>query len=271
MATTTGDKEFMSVFREIARRTQPWRVWSDFVELAACAISNKVDLRQYESREKRYMEIVGRYDRKEADSFAKLLAIIVNALDNDPEQDFLGSLFMQLELGNHWKGQFFTPYHLCALMAKLQVVDVPDKIATKGYVSVNDCACGAGALLIAFANETRRTGINYQQHVMFVGQDVDRTAAMMCYIQLSLLGCPGYVIVGDTLCDPPTDPPRPDAEVWYTPLYFSDIWHWRRLFRGIRSNNEQTPSNVAAKPVKAAPKPRKREENNEQVMQLTLF
>ncbi len=39
-------------------------VFADFVELCALSISNGVDLQQYESREKRYLEIVGKYSRR---------------------------------------------------------------------------------------------------------------------------------------------------------------------------------------------------------------
>ena len=60
----------------------------------------------------------------------------------------------------------------------------------QGWISVSDPACGAGALLIAFANECRRQHINYQTSVLFVAQDIDFLAGCMCYIQLSLLGCP---------------------------------------------------------------------------------
>ena len=77
------------------------------------------------------------------------------------------------------------------------------QIEKKGHISVNDPACGAGAMLIAFANVAKKHGINYQKQVLFIAQDIDRTAAMMCYIQLSLLGCPAIVAVGDikAICD----------------------------------------------------------------------
>jgi len=54
----------------------------------------------------------------------------------------------------------------------------------------------------------------------------------MCYIQLSLLGCAGYVIVGNTLTTPPTEPLE-NQNVWYTPLYFLDTWHWRRTAKKL--------------------------------------
>ena len=44
-----------------------------------------------------------------------------------------------------------------------------------------------------------REEINYQQNAYFVAQDIDPLVAKMCYIQLSLLGCPGVVIIGNTL------------------------------------------------------------------------
>ena len=114
--------------------------------------------------------------------------------------------------------------------------DAREQIQQKGWISVNDCACGAGALLIAFANECRKNGINYQTSVLFVAQDIDYITACMCYIQLSLLGCAGYVVVGDTLSHPATSVdhhgliPTPGQNVWYTPMYFRDVWHWRRAF-----------------------------------------
>lgn len=226
------EKQFLSVFRPLTDRYPAWRVWADFVELAGCTISNVLDKEQFEKREKRYLDIVGNYEKEEVEAFAMLMAIVTQALYDDPDQDFLGKLFMCLELGNHWKGQFFTPYDVCRLMADMQVTELHDRLQKQGVVSVNDCACGAGALLIAFANAVKRFGVNFQQHVLFVAQDLDRVAAMMCYIQLSLLGCPGYVLVGDTLKHPPTNG-LAGQEVWYTPMYFSDIWSLRRRFASL--------------------------------------
>lgn len=52
-------------------------------------------------------------------------------LERNPDQDFLGKMFMQLELGNHWKGQFFTSYNVCHLMAEMnmdaQVKNIEEK------------------------------------------------------------------------------------------------------------------------------------------------
>lgn len=177
---------------------------------------------------------------------AEMLGLITMALEENPEQDFLGSMFMRLELGNHWKGQFFTPYSVCKAMAEMNAPDLEATIEAKGWVSVNDPACGAGATLIAMANTMKNHEVNYQNHALFVAQDIDRVAGMMCYIQLSLLGCAGYVAIADTLCDPLVGSnvlqpmPNENQEVWYTPMYASEVWHFRRLFNMMDSFFKRT-------------------------------
>lgn len=106
--------------------------------------------------------------------------------------------------------------------------DVEDKLDEKGYITVNDPACGAGALLIAFANVCRQHKINFQEKVLFIAQDIDLTAALMCYIQLSLLGCNAVIIVGNSLLKPNF---HPDNEVWLTPMYFLNEWRFKNFFK----------------------------------------
>jgi hypothetical protein len=69
----------------------------------ATAISNAVDHRWKADREKTYLEIVKRYDKEERMVFPELAADVVNAFEADRNQDFLGSVYMELGLGDHWK------------------------------------------------------------------------------------------------------------------------------------------------------------------------
>lgn len=252
-------KQFVDEFKRLIGKYSSWQIWEDFVVMTACAISNRVDQRNYEKREALYMSRVKRYDPKDAQVFPKLFSIVVDALDTNPEQDFLGELFMQLELGSYWKGQFFTPYSLCRAMAELQFTGFPDK----PYISVNDPACGAGATLIGFANVIKSKGYNYQERILFAAQDIDQTAALMCYIQLSLLGCAGYVVIQDTLSKPTI---TADSDVWYTPIYFSGVWHWRRTYNRLNEIIKSTP-----KPVPEESMMTTTEVKTERPFQLTLF
>lgn len=126
----------------------------------------------------------------------------------------MGGIFTEFGLCNKARGQIFTPYNIAKLMAEIQCENLAEQITKKGFVTVHDCCCGAGALLIALANAARTQGVNYQRNMIFVAQDIDFTAAMMAYVQLSLLGCRGSVTVENSLAPHP-----PAAEnIWKLPM-----------------------------------------------------
>lgn len=230
-------QELLKVFREMCYSRSAWQVWADLISMIACSLANSTDPDKagvrYLEREREYKQCAERLGG--VDKPAQCMAVIVEALERNPEQDFLGELFMELELGNHWKGQFFTPYCVCKAMSNIVTGDVDEQIEQRGYISVCDPACGAGATLIATVSEMKLSKYNFQNHVVFVGQDVDRVAGMMCYIQLSLLGCAGYICIGDTLTNPVTGhvlfpQEREGQELWIMPMFRIGPWAHRRLF-----------------------------------------
>ena len=247
--TAEGAKqEFLQVFREMCYSRSSWQVWTDLISMIACTLANSTDPdkagSRYLDREREYKqcaEHLGGVDKP-----AQCMAAIVGALERNPEQDFLGELFMGLGLGNHWKGQFFTPYNVCRMMSDMQIGDgIQGEIEKRGYISICDPSCGAGATLIAAANTMKRKNVNYQSHALFVGQDIDRVAGMMCYIQLSLLGCAGYVCIGDTLTNPmvghvlfPQE--QSGQEIWIMPMFRVGVWGWRRMFASMEAAERDT-------------------------------
>lgn len=218
-------KEFCTLMDRFKFRYSRWQVWNDFLILSAISLANAIPTPEKEKREEWYISTISSYSKEEQEIFPKMLELVILALEENPEQDFLGSLYHHLELHQEQKGQFFTPYHICEFMSEIQFADMEmdEMLKERNYISVNDPACGAGAMLIAFANVAKKHGINYQKHVLFVAQDIDRTAAMMCYIQMSLLGCPAVVAVGDSLAKPF---PHPDNEVWHTMFYCLNQWRF---------------------------------------------
>lgn len=233
---TNHQNKIAEIFRKLhSGRHNHWTVWADFVTMAACSLSY-ADIERREERERLYADISKKYTESELVLFSEMFAEVVLGFEENPDQDLLGEMFMRLELGSGRKGQFFTPYNVCKAMASISAGDLKAEIDKRAYISVNDPCCGAGALLIAFANEAKRQGINYQQCIEFVAQDIDFTVAMMCYIQLSLLGCAGYVIVGNSLLPPD---PEEKQNIWYTPLYFLKTWHWRRTFKALSQVTEK--------------------------------
>lgn len=229
----TPKKAFLEAFGRLTNRYRAWDVWRDFITMFACSLSNPLDKEHRDKRESLYLEIIKKYNKQEQELFPELAAQTVLALEENPEQDFLGSIFMSLNLGNESNGQFFTPYHVCELMAEVTMDNTVQKVEQDGYILINDPCCGAGATLIAAIHAARKrlekANLNYQNHVLIVAQDVDSTVALMCYIQLSLLGVAGMIKIGNSLTEPITNKDSTE-NYWFTPMYFSPIWTTRRLF-----------------------------------------
>lgn len=117
-------------------------------------------------------------------------------------------------------GQFFTPYNVGQMMARINMPDsfVPDK---SRILRVNDPCCGAGCLLLAGYNAMREqlesTDPDWDKYVLFVAQDIDPLVCKMCYIQMCCIGVPGVVVVGNSLFP---DAERSPIDFWFTPKYF---------------------------------------------------
>lgn len=227
--------EIVKLFNALTGARQLWELWEDAMIMFATMLSNAVDKRFYDKREEMFRNVAGKYSEKEIQTFLQIFAEIVNQLEAEPEQDFLGDLYMQLDLGSHWHGQFFTPYNVCKMMADLQLPDVLSFEDTKA-VTITDCACGGGALLIASAHSYRKKmaeiGLNSQDFVCLYAQDLSMVAALMCYIQISLQGYAGKIKIGDSLLHPMLDSDN-GSNIWYTPMWFSDVWVMRRAVERI--------------------------------------
>ena len=101
----------VQLIRDLGRRHDVARVFTDFVEIGALSISNAVDSTMRAKRERRYLQIASRYGGAEMNEFAEMLAALALALDQEPT-DILGRTFHHLELQNRWSGQFFSPSSL---------------------------------------------------------------------------------------------------------------------------------------------------------------
>jgi len=158
-------KNLNELIRQAARRHDTWQVFRDFIAMAAISLSNAVDHAQSDPREAEYMQIVGRYERSEIALFPQMLGALTLALEDEP-RDVLGRLFTDLELGNKWKGQFFTPDSVCRLMAAMSLGEEASAIIEeRGYIRAMEPAVGGGAMVIALAQEMLAQGINYQHHL----------------------------------------------------------------------------------------------------------
>ncbi|CAM4018918.1 N-6 DNA methylase [Xenorhabdus thuongxuanensis] len=188
--------EFIKEFNSIAPYHNRFEVFRDFIHVAAIALENRI--LKLPELEKEYFKIIGRYEKKDVEKFCCLLSHVSLGLQREL-CDFLGKIFMSLNLGNSNMGQFFTPFEVSEMMAKMIIRNPQPKIEQSGYISVSDPAVGSGGMVIASAKALLEYGFDPSKHMLAICTDIDWVAARMCYVQLSLLGIPAIVNVGNSL------------------------------------------------------------------------
>lgn len=164
-------KNFNSVFNDLTYRYDASQIFSDFLSLVICCMA-------HHTQEKKYFEIINRYEKKEVDLFCRLFAELLKFYNREIEPGFwcdpLGTYY-ELLAGKYKKsnfGQFFTPNGLCDLMANFTIN--PDEWGK----TINDPASGSGRLILA-SNA-------YAEGNYYVAQDLDHicvkmTAINMCF------------------------------------------------------------------------------------------
>ncbi|OBR54024.1 N-6 DNA methylase [Paraburkholderia tropica] len=227
-------RELVSLLKQFSYGHHLDTVFRDFVEMAALAISNRVDRAQYDAREKRYMDIVGKYKPEEVQRFPAMFAALTGTFEVRVQgmldgsgvglTDVLGETYMMLGISNDRCGQFFTPYALSKLMAGMLGGDVAARADAQGFARVQEPACGAGGMIIATAEAFHEAGVNYQQSLHATCVDIDPCCVNMTYVQLSLLHVPAMVVHGNTL----------SMQVWghwYTPAHVLGGWNQKLKMR----------------------------------------
>lgn len=253
MSLSEAEKTFHKLLRANAHRHRAYSVFCDFCELSAIAISNAVDRLNFDVREARYLEIVGKYEREEVSRFQQMFYCVVDILEAGL-CDCLGRLFMGMDFGDAGKGQFFTPYEVSSLMARVLLTDAPEMVERNGFITFNEPAVGAGGMVIAAADALLAAGINYQQAMHVVAVDIDLTACHMTFIQMALLHIPGVVVHGNALH------PEVTWDEWITPAHILGGWDRRlaqqRAVDAMRLLLAGTPAEVdppSSEPLAAAP------------------
>lgn len=236
--------DFEKTFRALAPYKHRYEVFKDFVTMAACSLHN--GFWQDPNREEEYLRIIGQYKADDQQAFPKLLSQLIIALNEEP-RDILGPLYMGLEIASKDQGQFFTPPELSEMMARMTFAPELCKLDTQPFLTAAEPACGAGGMILALVKVMIAAGYNPAEKLWVQAIDVDRMAALMCYIQLSLWNVPAEVIVGNTLS-------LDIREVWYTPAHHMGLWKYRlRRKEGSAdvapAPKEQTPEPAVTTPV----------------------
>jgi type I restriction-modification system DNA methylase subunit len=149
-------------------------------------------LRRFESAgEADYMLAIKSLEPKTIDLCCQAFAVMVDHFWHEGcYADLLGPVYMEIRC--NWKGsalgQFFTPWNLCLMMAKMNFDDdLAQRIERGERVSVCDPACGSGATLLATrAAAAERFGRKTADRIVLAGQDIDELCVLMAKIQLRM-------------------------------------------------------------------------------------
>ena len=209
-------------------RIGKYQLISDVLECGAICIANTVDFANRAEREEQYREIMEKYLPDEQKIIVELFGMIFKLLssvvyDDGRFDDYLGEIFMRCNQGNSGTGQFFTPFHVSKLMAKISLgSEVVDQAENDGVITVNDPCCGGGGMLMAALDVLKNDyHINYTRNCFIDCGDIDRRCVYMTYLQLSLAGVPAIVKHQDAIS-------RELWSVWRTPAY---IFQYSRFGR----------------------------------------
>lgn len=212
---TEAEKNILKRIERLAGKYNPYNIFNDWITMLGLSIANActaIHGKVYNEREEWYMSIMNKYTKDEFDAFAEMTAYLVESLEEEMT-DVLGGVFMLSGAGNDRLGQFFTPFHLSELNAKIAL----DKMdLTEEKLKINEPSSGGGGMIIATAKVLKDNGINYQKKMEVVAQDLDWLGVFMSYVQFSFLGINAIVAQGDTLMEPYVKG-YPEARVFRTP------------------------------------------------------
>lgn len=237
-------KNIIKLFDQLTYRYGRNTVWDDWIYMCASSMSQTVDFKQ--NREDEYLRRINSYDKDAQNLLAEMFAELTLAFKEERFGDILGDIYSSMGMANNKNGQVFTPYHISKMMAAISggsPESLKAEIENKGYIAVSDPCCGAGVMLVAFADYCMDCGINYQDSVLFVAQDIDPVASLMCYVQMSLLGMPGYIMIGNSLIA------SAEYDIWVTQMYFWKGFHYRNqaeMFK--KALTETTAAEIIQKP-----------------------
>lgn len=150
------------------------------------------------------MEIIKTYAPSEqqliADIFSRIFVLCSSVTyDDGVFDDYLGELFMKCNQGNKNAGQYFTPFHVSKLIAKMSFTKAD--IEQNKIITINDCCSGGGGLLLAALDVLKNDyGVNYAYNCYIDAGDIDARCVHMTYLQLSLAGVPAISCKSSRIC-----------------------------------------------------------------------
>ena len=172
----TEIKELLTAFERYAYGQSLHTAFTDMLDWML------LPFKRYDAAEEQRKALEKYQSHPKVEHLVKLITLIGDL--SEGYRDPLGELFMQA-ISNGHNGQYFTPEHLCDMMAIMSVGS-----PTYGQ-TVADCACGSGRMLLSAAKINR--------HLKLYGADLDIACCKMALLNLLLNSLTGEVAHMNTL------------------------------------------------------------------------
>ncbi len=213
-------KNFELLERKLKEHYSIRDIFSDFCILSMASLHNQIYSigkmpipscykATHDKLEAEYLEVINKYKRDDEATyretismFAKILAELNISMKENPF-DYLGAIYMEINMNSKYKGQYFTPSHICDMMAEMTIENKEDFdkiVKEKGYFAMADPCCGSGSLVIRTLRVLKNRGIENLDAKLYIQlQDIDLTCVRMAYINMCLLETSSRVIWGNSL------------------------------------------------------------------------
>lgn len=178
---------FEKIFKDITQSINPnkaWEEWLDYMIDINLFTTRNQNL-DFNGREKQYFELFKAWVQIMYDEVKK------ETTNNGVTgwSDYLGTFYEEnVKTSYHAsaRGQFFTPPHICDVMAEMTMFE-------KDYKDefLMDSCCGSGRFILA--------GHNKEPRIIGYGIDLDPIACKMAVMNLWVHGCRGTIINGNSL------------------------------------------------------------------------
>lgn len=174
------EKAFMNLCEKVRRSPDVvFDHWLEFILHGWCVNDKPLDFWNYSKEQTQYF----------IDVYQKWLSAMNEVCQYESWHDFLGELYENCIAGIRRKrgnGQFFTPRHICDLMAAITAGTTKEEKAC-------DPCCGSGRMLLAQHANNPNTYL--------VAKDLDRTCVLMTACNFLIHGCHGRVEWGNSLTE----------------------------------------------------------------------
>ena len=123
-----------------------------------------------------------------------------------------------MRCGSKKTAQFFTPFHVSELCAKLRFEE--NLLKKEEVIEIYEPSVGGGGMILAYSKMLKDKGINYHTKLKVIAQDLAYRAVHMAYVQFSLCGIKAKVKQGNSIAN---NKKENESAIFYTPT-------WKGLF-----------------------------------------